>query len=429
MKKVCILLTALFFLAYTCFAKELFISTDPINADVYIGDALIGRSPLRIGSVDVDTAQTLRIVKPGYEDIEFTLELDEARTQLIFHTLYSPNVDFILSQREKEVFLNEVDAGKSPLVVQNVPNGIYRIDSDQNRITISNAEYARLKKTTRWEAISSSVLFAGSLGGAIYFRNNDQEKVADLLVLSTFIFGGLLGYNLLKLGKINLDERRDRAEMSAIEISHKSVEEDRDMFAGAMEYVGKEYYEDALSKFKLLVNLYPDSQYVPLSLFQIGQIYYGSEEYGRAAGSFKSFVYDYPKLELFAFAVHKLIDAELQSGNTSQALGHYESLRPIYIDDPSGTLYGSYYDLFTKLFEENGRRDEQILIDLLTELDYFLDRYGDTYFYPEVLYLKGQLLYTYLDRDAGVAVFDTLKENFSQREEILSKVERTLNAR
>ena len=205
MKKHFILLVVIIFFSQTVFAKELFIGSDPINAAVYIGEELVGYTPLRLGSVNEEALTSLRLVKPSYEEVEAAVELDETRTQLLYYTLYSPNVDLILSQRNKEVFLNEVNAGNSPLVVKNVPTGIYAFESDRERITITNAEYARIRKTTRGETISSAFLFGASLGGGIYYKNNDNEKAGDLLLLSSAIFAGLLGYNLLKLWKINLD--------------------------------------------------------------------------------------------------------------------------------------------------------------------------------------------------------------------------------
>jgi len=217
--------------------------------------------------------------------------------------------------------------------------------------------------------------------------------------------------------------------MSAIEISHMSIEADRDMFTNAMEYVGKEYWDDALGKFKLLISLYPDSQYVPLSLYQLGTIHYSRSEFQKASSDFRAFVYDYPIFEFYAFAVHGLIDSEMQQGNVSTALSHYESLRPIYIDDPSSTLYSRYYDLMVQLYEESGRRNKQIIIDLLGELDYFINRYSDTYFYPDVVLLKGRLLHEYLNREQGVTLLESLKNEYSQRQEILDQVDVILNAR
>jgi tetratricopeptide (TPR) repeat protein len=429
MKKCVILLIIFLFLSQRLIAKDLFISTDPINAAVYVGDDLLGRSPLRIGSLEANSTMSLRIVKSGYEEVEMEVELDDKRTQLLYLTLYTPNVDFILSQRGKAVYVNDVNAGESPLVLQNLPNGTYSFESDQERITISNAEFARMKKTTKWEIASSAFLFGGTLAGGIYMKNNDNGNSGDLFLLSSAIFGGILGYNLLKLWKINLNEKRDRAEMNAIEISEISVDADRDMFTNAMEYMGKEYWDDALGKFKLLVSLYPDSQYVPMSLYQTGTIHFKNEEYEKASTQFQRFVYDYPVIEFYTFAVYDLIESELRLGNASEALGHYESLRPIYIDDPSGTLHYSYYELLVNLFEETDSQRTQILLDLKNELDHFLNTYADTYFYPDVLLLKGRLLYEHLDRDEGLALLQSLTEEFSQRQEILDQVEELLDAR
>ena len=167
MKKFVILLIVIIFLSHTVHAKDLFIGTDPINAAVYVGDDMVGRSPLRIGMLEENSTVSLRIVKSGYEEIEMEVELDDKRTQLLYETLYTPNVDFILSQRDKDVYVNEVNAGKSPLVLKNLPNGTYSFKSDHERINITNAEYARMKKTTQWEIASTAFLFGASLAGGI----------------------------------------------------------------------------------------------------------------------------------------------------------------------------------------------------------------------------------------------------------------------
>ena len=77
----------------------------------------------------------------------------------------------------------------------------------------------------------------------------------------------------------------------------------------------------------------------------------------------------------------------------------------------------------------SGALRKQILFDLEEELDHFLDINSDTYFYPDVLLLKGRLLYEYLDRDSGVALLQSLTEQFSKRQEILDQVDELLNAR
>jgi TolA-binding protein len=370
----------------------------------------------------------LQLKKDGYEEVETELMQDDERTTQIYYTLFSPYVDFVLSQREKNIFVNEVNAGRSPLIIKNIPNGIYEIESESDRISISNAEYTQQRRATLFETIFSASGFAASLGSMIYYDNKGNSSRADALAVSSIIFGGLLTYNLLKFYKIGTSEKRDRAQMSAIEISHTSAQADREMFTAGMELVGKEYWNDALTKFNLLVNIHPESRYVPISVYEIGYLYYTTGQYDEAAHNFRAFIYEYPVVEFYSYGVYYLIDSELQIGNVIGAMEDYKNLRPFYIDDASGTLYKDYYNLFVKLYTQSGKTDDQMLVDLMVELNYFLDNYSDAYSFPDVLFLKGSLLYRFLNRQSGTEIFDYLRDNFGHRQELIEEIESLLNA-
>jgi tetratricopeptide (TPR) repeat protein len=166
-----------------------------------------------------------------------------------------------------------------------------------------------------------------------------------------------------------------------------------------------------------------------MSLYQIGNIYHNQGKYEQAEKYLRSFVLEYPSVEFYSFALHSMLDAELKRGNIGKALTDYESLRPIYLDDPSGTLHKNFYDVYTRIYEAGGKTSDQMLLDLRGELDYFIDNYSDTYFYPDVLLLKGRLLYRYLDRSEGKKILNQLQEDYTQREDLLSEVESILSAR
>jgi TolA-binding protein len=433
MKKVTILIVTIIFFIQIAHSKialsgEIFINTDPIGAEVFLGNEFMGRTPMRMVDGWEESSKKLQLKKDGYEEVETELMQDDERTTQIYYTLFSPYVDFVLSQREKNIFVNDVNAGRSPLVIKNIPNGIYEIESESDRISISNAEYTQQRRATLFETIFSASGFAASLGSMIYYDNKGNSSRADALAVSSIIFGGLLTYNLLKFYKIGTSEKRDRAQMSAIEISHTSAQADREMFTAGMELVGKEYWNDALTKFNLLVNIHPESRYVPISVYEIGYLYYTTGQYDEAANNFRAFIYEYPVVEFYSYGVYYLIDSELQIGNVIGAMEDYKNLRPFYIDDASGTLYKDYYNLFVKLYTQSGKTDDQMLVDLMVELNYFLDNYSDAYSFPDVLFLKGSLLYRFLNRQSGTEIFDYLRDNFGHRQELIEEIESLLNA-
>ncbi len=176
------------------------------------------------------------------------------------------------------------------------------------------------------------------------------------------------------------------------------------------------------------MNIHPESRYVPISVYEIGYIHYITGQYDEAAKTFRTFIYEYPVVEFHSYGVYYLIDSELQIGNVLGAMEDYANLRPFYIDDASGTMYKDYYNLIVKLYTQSGKTDNQILMDMIVELDYFLDTYRDAYSYPDVLFLKGSLLYKFLNRQGGVEIFDYLRDNFGHRQELIEEIESLSNA-
>ncbi len=411
------------------YSSEIFIHSDPIGAEVYLGDERIGKTPLRLRNVEEGTF-ILSIEKDGFQRVrdEVTLRENE-RTKLLFYDLFPLSIDFILHHENRDVYINGVLAGKSPLIIKNIPPGTYDMSSDNGAISISGAEYRRMKKATVFETVFATGLFAASIAGSLTSDRNDTSPQAYALRISPFIAGGILGYDLLKLCKLRTGLRRDRKMMKGIEVVPWRGEMDRDLLTEGVELIGEESWREAIGKFNLLVNLYPDSQYVPLSLYEMGYSYYRMEEYGKAKDYFRRFIHEYPVYEFYSYGAYYLIDAERTMGNYSAALGEYESLRPLYLDDVMGEIYGLYYNLFVDLYEKTGSANPQPLGDLIDELDYFMEQYGDSLLYPDILFLKGKLLYKYLDRDGGIDIFNEIGESFSYRKEIMLEMEAILHGK
>ena len=80
------------------------------------------------------------------------------------------------------------------------------------------------------------------------------------------------------------------------------------------------------------------------------------------------------------------------------------------------------------LVQWNGRRS----LDKLNRWhgkQVFLDKNEESLSYPDILLLKGKLLYLYLDEDRGLKLLGDMKEDFLYRKDIISEVEGVLDAR
>jgi tetratricopeptide (TPR) repeat protein len=421
MKKVVIFVSLLLLLYGPVGAGELFINTDPIGAEVYFGAVFMGKTPVRLIE---EERRPLRIVieREGYGRVRETIDTLSDRSQSYFFNLIPESLDIVLSQTGKQVFINGVDTGTAPLIIKNMPNGIYRVENRNGDIHIRNAEFSRLKRSALLETLFSSGLLAASLAGAFDINRTEQQVNVPAL-----IFGGLLGYNLIKLAKIESQERRDRLDMSAIEVSPYNRDEDREIFADGVELVGNERYEEAIARFNLLVNVYPSSAFVPLSYYEIGYCYFNANMYENAASYFRRYVYEYPAFEFYHYALYYLLETELIRDNTEQALRDYRNQKPFHVEEGGADILARYYDTLLDLFDRTGGSDQEILQDLLRELDYYLEENPESDSYADILLLKAALLYRYLSREEGREILLGMKETYSYSSDLTAEVDRVLD--
>ena len=265
MKKVfgIILLISFFFSFNHVFADNepgtsvIFINSDPINAEVFIKGESHGKTPLRLVNVDKEKIK-IRVEKSDYspylDDINF-VELPGEKTKQIFLNLSPRNLQVVFYQKNQEVYINDKNVGKTPIEINNLPVGMYQIEREENGISMSNRGSHYLKRSAITETLLSSGLLGLSLAGTVYYTEKDNETLYRPLKVSSLIFGGLLGYNLLKLYKINTEIKKNLTNMTVIEVEKFRADSARHYFSSGMEMIGQEEYNDALLKFNFVVNV------------------------------------------------------------------------------------------------------------------------------------------------------------------------------
>ncbi|MBN2322458.1 MAG: PEGA domain-containing protein [Spirochaetes bacterium] len=426
MKKLLLYLMVLCIACWTGYGYEFFINSEPIHASVYSGETFLGKTPLRLVGEESRTL-LFTIRKDGYEAVREEVALTETGERMRFFSLSPERVSIVLDQKGSNVLLNEVSAGESPLVISGLPDGTYKIEKSRNAISISNAEYSHSMRTTVTETIFSGLLFSGSVAGMAHLRGIGDTMNAHAFGFASVVFGTILTYNLFKLSKISIEEKKDRIQMSGVSVREFTGTDDRDTFTEGMSHIGKEKWEEAVRQFLLVINLHEDSHFVPVSYYEAGYAYLQAGNYPKALQYLKDFVYSYPIYELFPYGVLHLFDVQLRLGRPADALSDYESLRPLYIDDTSGMLHADYYDRMVTMFEKTGGTRRDILDDLLSELDRYLDTYRSSPNYSKILLLKGTLLYRWLDKKEGAFVFEEIKERYPHDTETMREVERILH--
>lgn len=432
MRKLLILLISACFFAgsgYPLYPREpynLFINSDPINAEVYINGESAGRTPLRLTGFEHD-AMEVRISKDGYLNEREEVTPGELRREFLFFSLSPLNVQIAFHQKDQNIYFNNEKVGETPITIDNLPSGPYRLEKREDGIAFSNESFRQLKRVTLLETIFTAGLLSLSVTGSVIYQNNERDAEARALGISSACFGGLLGYNLLKLSKINLSHKASISNITAVEVESFRTESARDLFASGMELIGREKWHEAITKFSFVLNIFPDSGVTAISVYEIGYCYYRLGNYPKAIEYFKKFAYDYPVYELFVYGVFYLIDLELNSGRADLAMQDYSALKPIYLEDESGSLHKEYYRLLTGLYKETGGTNSFILKDFLKDLNYFLINNSDSSAYPEIYLMQGRLLYEYLDREEGLRILDDIKQKYSYDKNLIMELESILN--
>ncbi len=438
MKKVfgVVLLISFFFGFDQVFAEDelgslvIFINSDPINADVFIKGESHGKTPLRLVNVDNEKIK-LRVEKSDYssyqDDINI-VELPGGKSKHLFLNLSPKNLQVVFYQKNQEVYINNKNVGKTPIEINNLPVGMYQIEREENGISLSNKGSHYLRRTAITETLLASGLFGFSLAGTMYYTEKDNETVYRPLRVSTLIFGGLLGYNLLKLFKINTEIKKNLANMTVIEVERFRADSARHYFSSGMEMIGKEEWNDALLKFNFVVNVFPDSGYTPISIYEIGYCYYQMGDIPKATEYFRRFVFDYPIYELFPYGVFYLLDLELASGDVNQALKDFNVLKPIHLDDASGELHKDYFRILETIYKRTEEPDQSIFLALNDEFTYFLEKNKNSSSYPEIYLLYGKLLYNYLDREEGIRILNDVREMYNYDQDLMKELDSIVNA-
>jgi tetratricopeptide (TPR) repeat protein len=405
--------------------QEIFINTDPIRAEVYIDGEKVGLTPLRIHGNE--ESYRVRIEKEGYDILKNQIRTSEKRRNHVFMALQPLNLKVVFTQKNQNVWINNRSVGNTPIEIKNLPAGSYQLEKNKEGISISNRGSRDQRRLVVLETLFSTGFFGLSITGKIYFDNHGDEKASQAMNTATFIFGGLLAYNLLKLQKVQRKVKQDLRDLTVIEVEEFRADSARSYFTSGMELVGREQWEDAIPKFNFVLNMFPDSSYNPITVFEIGYCYYQLEDYKKAVEYFRLFVHQYPIYELFPYGVFYLLDSELAGGMVQEAYTELGSLRPVYFDDESGQLFKDFSRIYVRLYEETGREDQTLIEELQDEIDLFLEAAEESSVYPEILLLKGKLLYKYLDREEGIRILSEVRKKYGYDKDLMKELEAVYN--
>ena len=430
MRKFIILLILIIFLP--CFyagASELFVNSNPIRANVEINGAIVGRTPVRI-ILQPLTEYKLKIYREGYKKIEKSIKLQKNEVKNIFLELAPDKIEIVLKDEGKIVEVCGDPIGKTPAIVYNIPNGVYRLEKTDKYYKINPALYSY--------SIRSSIIESIYMGGMLTFlllksneaRNNGDSVYSTAFNIGALLASSILGYDLYKIFKLKMAEEKNISELKKAKIRPYSMKKDRELFSDGVRFIGEGKYRNAIEKFSLIINLYEDSQYVPVSYYELGYSYFMLNDFKNSEKYFRTYLYEYPSYEMYSFGFYYYIESLVKNKKYLLAAREFFDYSPEVLDDDSGKLYELYYGMIAPIAKKVKREDRIKLANkMIKYLDYFLDKYKGSSYQKEIMIMKGKLIYRYINRDRGLLYLKKVKELYPKMslEEVLRDTERAGN--
>lgn len=413
----------LFFLLFPgiCSADfhEVFINTDPVGAEVKLDYQPLGKTPVRV-VLEQKKKYLMEIEAEGYHQFSTEKFLGEKRREVLFFTLKPEKVNIVIEHKNEELYINGVTAGKTPVMITGLPDGFYRIESNESGIHLWVGDGWETRRESLVDLFFSSSILGLSVTGFVLNDDRDYEKEI-FFKSSALIFGIISGYNFMKFLKSHFEYRSQFNDFYNVDVKPYNVNDAKSNFVKGMELLGNGNYKEAIPYFNLISELYPDSEYLPISIYEIGYCYYMLDD-PKGIEYLKRYVEEYPQPDLFQLAVMMLLEYQLKRSLVYDALVTYQKVRPVIIHDSDGEIIVSYYRILTDIYKRTGKVYNIIIRDILREINYFLTNYKDVPKYPDILLLKGKLHYKYLDKELGEKIFKRILDEYPHRDDLKKEI-------
>ncbi len=409
-------------------ASEIFINSNPIKARIFIDGEPIGYTPVRL-ILKPGIDYSLEIQKDGYKVVKKTVRLKKKGSENIYIELFPDKIEIVLKEKGKIINICGEPVGKTPAVLYNIPNGVYKIEKDKNSYSINPALYSQSIRSSIVESI-----YVGGLATILLYKAVESEKKGDYAYSAVFnvgavISGIILGYDIFKILKLKVAENKNEVEVKKIKIRPYSVKEDRDLFSAGIRLIGEKNYSLALEKFFKLVKLYDESQYVPISYYEIGYCYYNLKDYKKAERYFRTFVYQYPIYEMYPYGFYYYMKSLVERGQFNLAVKEFFRYAPEMLDDESGRLYEMYYSLLEYLWSEEGLDEgakRRVAKKILEYVNYYIEKYKGNPKTADIMLIRGKILYKYLDVSEGKRYLNNMLKLYKNDRKIIDELERLL---
>ncbi|MBN2546125.1 MAG: outer membrane protein assembly factor BamD [Spirochaetes bacterium] len=309
----------------------LFVNSYPLRAKVIIDDIDKGiLTPCILKNI-TSINKTITIKKEGYT--EQVIKVSDIKTKKIDVNLTPLSISLFFPEMNLyNIGNNQI---KGPLYISNLNKGNYNIDKIQNQIyfkKVSDFFPAEVGLSTAF-GISTSYMFI-SIGLTEYYGY--QSKIAshdfdqrhfDLVSrgfdISKYVSISVTSVIAVALTGILIADftSRNYYNKQKLKIETKyPTDQGKTLYDSAIQFLSIGEIDKSSKILQSLILLYPESDNIPLSYYQLGQNYYILKDYNNALNNWDIFITNYPIAEYYDYVLKNIAEIHYQKGDLVSAI-------------------------------------------------------------------------------------------------------------
>jgi len=322
-----------------------FINSYPYKANIYIDKTYIGQTPFIIRDISSKNIK-IKIEKQNYITFEKILEIkDTKKYESLF--IYLQPKNFSIGILDRYSVNIDRKTYESPIQIENMPNGSYQVYKKNNTIYFihDNAKF--------YISLVSYILTLGSAGYGLLIGSPEYLIIAGLSMIISIYFLFTTFIPIKDDFQFNLNPL---------------FKEDESMFSQAQNYISQSQFNSAIVQLQQILNKFPESYYVPHSMYYIAYCYDALGNFERSKYYYEQLLQSYPIIDFYDISYYSLAKIYYEAGLFEKSIQFFQNILFIDPDTISSDAVDAYMLLnYIKIFLTTKR-------DFKDEITYYFQR-------------------------------------------------------
>lgn len=323
----------------------LFINSYPYKANIYLNNTYVGQTPYILRDLNSSSTK-IKIEKSNFLTFEKKLDFKENKKyESIFVYLHPKN--FALSVIDTYSININKTKYDAPVKIENIPNGSYQIFKKDNTI------YFIHDKAKFYISLLSYILTLGSAGYGALVGSPEYFIISAIsLVISIyFIFTTYLPQKDEYLINLNPLYKEDEA-----------------IFIQAQNSINQSQFNLAINQLQQIMNKFPDSYYVPHSLYYIAYCYDALGNFEKSKFYYEQLIQNYPIIDFYDISYYSLAKIYYDANLYEKSIQFFQNILYINPDIISQDFVDAYILLnYIKIYLSSKK-------DFKDEITYYFEK-------------------------------------------------------